>query len=80
MSLSWKQMGYTVILEQEPDNGEYIAVVPALPGCVTQGATRPEVMANIREAIELYIEDCIAAGDPVPTEAGKEFVELQVPG
>jgi len=73
-------MGYTVILEQEPDNGEYIAVVPALPGCVTQGATRPEVMANIREAIELYIEDCIAAGDPVPTEAGKEFVELQVPG
>jgi predicted RNase H-like HicB family nuclease len=72
-------MGYTVILEQEPD-GEYIALVPALPGCVTQGATRNEVMANIREAIELYIEDCVAAGDPVPTEAGKEFIELQVPG
>jgi predicted RNase H-like HicB family nuclease len=70
-------MGYTVILEQEPD-GEYIALVPALP--VTQGATRNEVMANIREAIELYIEDCVAAGDPVPTEAGKEFIELQVPG
>jgi predicted RNase H-like HicB family nuclease len=72
-------MGYTVILEQAPD-GEYIAVVPALPGCVTQGATRNEVMANIREAMELYIEDCVAAGDPVPTEAGKEFIELQVPG
>jgi len=74
-----KQTGYTVILEQEPD-GEYIALVPALPGCVTQGVTRLEVLANIREAIELYIEDCIAAGDPVPTEAGKEFIELQVPG
>jgi predicted RNase H-like HicB family nuclease len=72
-------MGYTVILEQESD-GEYIAVVPSLPGCVTQGATRNEVMANIREAIQLYIEDCVAAGDPVPTEAGKEFIELQVPG
>ncbi len=36
-------------------------------------------MANIREAVELYVEDCIAAGDPVPNEAGKEFVELQVP-
>jgi predicted RNase H-like HicB family nuclease len=72
-------MGYTVILEQEPD-GEYIALVPVLPGCGTQGATRNEVMANIREAIELYIEDCVAAGDPVPTEAGKEFIELQVPG
>jgi predicted RNase H-like HicB family nuclease len=72
-------MGYTVILEQEPD-GHYVALVPALPGCVSQGATRQEVMANIREAIELYVEDCIAAGDPVPNEAGKEFVELQVPG
>jgi predicted RNase H-like HicB family nuclease len=72
-------MGYTVILEQEPD-GEFVALVPALPGCVSQGATRQEVMANIREAIELYVEDCIAAGDPVPNEAGKEFAELQVPG
>jgi predicted RNase H-like HicB family nuclease len=36
-------------------------------------------MANIREAIELYVEDCVAAGDPVPNEAGQEFVELQVP-
>jgi predicted RNase H-like HicB family nuclease len=73
------KMGFTVILEQESD-GEYVAIVPALPVCVTQGETRPEVLANVREAIELYIEDCIAAGDPVPTEAGKEFIELQVPG
>lgn len=72
-------MGYTVILEKEPD-GEYVAVVPALPGCVSQGATRQEVMANVREAIELYIEDCIDAGDPIPNEAGKEFVEVNVPG
>jgi predicted RNase H-like HicB family nuclease len=72
-------MGYTVILEQEPD-GEYIALVPALPGCVTQGATRHEAIANIREAVELYIEDCLAAGDPVPSEVGKEFIEVQVPG
>ena len=72
-------MGYTVILEQEPD-GEFVALVPALPGCVSQGGTRQEAIANVREAIGLYIEDCIASGDPVPTEAGKEFVELQVPG
>jgi predicted RNase H-like HicB family nuclease len=31
---------------------------------------------NIREAIELYLDDCRDAGDPVPTEAGKEFVEV----
>jgi predicted RNase H-like HicB family nuclease len=72
-------MGYTVILEQEPD-GEYIAFIPALPGCVTQGATRHEAIANIREAVQLHIEDCLAAGDPVPSEVGKEFIEVQIPG
>ena len=32
---------------------------------------------NIREAIELYLEDCRDAGDPIPTEAGKEFIEVE---
>ena len=68
-------MRYTIILEQEPDGG-YVATVPALPGCVSQGDTRDEVRKNIREAADLYIEDCIAAGDPVPTEAGREYLEL----
>ncbi len=57
-------MSYTVVIEQEPDGG-YVAVVPALPGCVSQGDTKDAVVANIREAIELYIEDCIEAGDPL---------------
>jgi predicted RNase H-like HicB family nuclease len=68
-------MRYTIILEQEADGG-YVAIVPALPGCVSQGDSRDEVMRNIREAADLYIEDCIAAGDPIPSEAGKEFIEL----
>jgi len=51
-------MNYTVMLEQEPDGG-LIAIVPALPGCVTQGDSREETLANVREAIEVYIEDCI---------------------
>jgi predicted RNase H-like HicB family nuclease len=71
-------MGYTVILEREPDGG-YVAIVPALPGCVTQGDTRDEALANVREAIEVYIEDCLDAGDPVPTEVGREFIEVKVP-
>jgi predicted RNase H-like HicB family nuclease len=69
------KMRYTVILEQEEDGG-LVACVPALPGCVSQGDNRPEALRNIREAIELYVEDCREAGDPVPTEAGKEFVEV----
>ncbi len=69
-------MGYTVLLEQESDGG-FVASVPALAGCVSQGDTREEVLKNIREAIGLYIEDCIAAGDPVPNEAGKEYIEVE---
>jgi predicted RNase H-like HicB family nuclease len=70
-------MKYTVILEQESDGG-YVATVPALPGCVSQGDSREEALANIREAAELYIEDCVESGDPVPTESGREFIELSV--
>ena len=69
-------MRYTVVLEREEDGG-YVVSVPALPGCVSQGDTRNEALDNIREAIELYVEDCRAAGDPIPTEAGREFVEVE---
>ena len=69
-------MRYTVVLEEEADGG-YVASVPALPGCVGEGDTRAEALANIREAIALYIDDCREAGDPIPTEAGKEFVEVE---
>jgi predicted RNase H-like HicB family nuclease len=69
-------MRYTVVLEQEDDGG-FSASVPALPGCHSQGDTRADAMANIREAIELYVEALRDAGEPVPTEAGKEFVEIE---
>ncbi len=58
-------MRYTVILQRESDGG-YVAVVPSLPGCVSQGDTREEALKNIEEAAELYIEDVQAVGDPLP--------------
>jgi predicted RNase H-like HicB family nuclease len=69
-------MKYTVILERESDGG-YVVSVPVLPGCVSQGDTRDEALANIREAIDLYVEDCKLAGDPVPQEDSLEYVELK---
>jgi predicted RNase H-like HicB family nuclease len=68
-------MRYTVVLERESDGG-FVAKVPALPGCISDGDDRAGALTNIREAIELYVESCRAAGDPIPTEAGKEFVEV----
>ena len=68
---------YTIVLEQEADGG-YVVTVPVLPGCISEGNTREEALANIREAIELYIESCIENGDPVPEEAGREMVEVGI--
>ncbi len=38
------------------DEGGFTATVPSLPGCISEGDTRDEALANIREAIELYLE------------------------
>jgi len=69
-------MRFTVVLEQEPDEG-FVVSVPTLPGCVSQGDTREDALRNIREAIELYLEDCRESGDPIPSESGREFVEIE---
>jgi len=70
-------MRYTVLLVQEDDGG-FVAKVPALPGCVSQGDTRDEALTNIREAAELYVEDCLASGDSVPVEFGTDAIELKI--
>ncbi|MEM2123268.1 MAG: type II toxin-antitoxin system HicB family antitoxin [Candidatus Bathyarchaeia archaeon] len=44
------------IVIMEDETGGYLAFVPALPGCHTQGDTLEELMENVREAIELYLE------------------------
>jgi predicted RNase H-like HicB family nuclease len=44
-----------VLIEHDED-GFYVAEVPALPGCISQGDTREEPLANIREAIALYLK------------------------
>ena len=38
------------------DEGGYTVLVPSLPGCISEGDTKEEALANIREAIELYLE------------------------
>jgi predicted RNase H-like HicB family nuclease len=48
-------MKYRVLIEQD-EEGMFVAEVPALPGCISQGQTRPEVLENIQEAIEAYLE------------------------
>ena len=48
-------MKLRIVLEPSEDGG-YTAVVPALPGCLSEGESREEALANVQEAIELYLE------------------------
>ena len=54
-------MRYTVILEEGREGG-FVAICPALPGCVSQGNSRQEALGNIREAVEVYIEALLEDG------------------
>ena len=56
---------FKVILEPEPEGG-YSVFVPALPGCASQGETEEEALANIKEAIELYLWSLKDDGLPIP--------------
>lgn len=70
-------MKYRVTIEQDED-GIYVAEVPSLPGCITQGATRSEALDNVKEAIGLYLESLEAHGEPVPPPITEEIVEVAV--
>jgi predicted RNase H-like HicB family nuclease len=61
------------------ENGEWCASCPSLPGCHSQGETREEAIANIRDAIEAYIEALERDGLPVPAETEhREIITLDV--
>ena len=70
-------MKYTVLIRAGNESG-YVATVPALPGCVSQGQTRRQVLRNAKEAIEAYIQSLLEDGIPVPMEAGAEMVDVEV--
>lgn len=68
---------YKVVLELN-ESGGYTVYVPILPGCVSEGDTREEALANIKEAIELYIESLEEDGEPVPSEEDVEEAVVEV--
>ena len=65
-------MKIKVVLEPSEEGG-YTIYVPSLPGCISQGETKEEALANIKEAIELYLEPL---EDDEPLEQKGEVLEL----
>ncbi len=75
MGVRIQVMKYRVYMEQDED-GVFVATCPSLPGCVSQGQSRTEAAANIREAIEGYIKSLRKHGDPVPPSIMEEIIEV----
>ena len=63
--------GFRAIFEPE-ESGGYTVTVPLLPGCVSEGDTKEEALANIKEAIELHTESLQSDGEPIPAEEAIE--------
>lgn len=61
-----KAQDFKVFLEPDVAYGGYVVVCPSLPGCYSQGKTVSEALANIREAIELCLEDMEGRGEEIP--------------
>lgn len=59
---------YTVVLDPWPEGGGYTVLVPALPGCVTQGRTKKEALERVQEAIRAHVQGLAADGLSIPTE------------
>jgi predicted RNase H-like HicB family nuclease len=67
-------MTFRVVLEHDPETGDYSAVCPELPGCASAGETEEEARVNIREAIELYL----APGSDLELPENAKLVEVTV--
>ncbi|MBL8147216.1 MAG: type II toxin-antitoxin system HicB family antitoxin [Anaerolineae bacterium] len=55
------------VLLYTDEDGNWIAEVPSLPGCVSNGRTRDEALERVKEGIALYVEALVEAGLPVPS-------------
>jgi len=68
-------MKFRTIIEQDED-GNYVVQCPALPGCISEGKTREEALANIKDAIEGYVASLKKHNEPIPPPIEEETVEV----
>ena len=70
-------MKFRVLIETDED-GVFIANVPSLPGCISQGPTRAAALDNAKEAIEAYLESLEKHGEPIPPSIEEAIIEVAV--
>ena len=68
-------MRYRILIEPDED-GVFVAECPSLPGCISQGNSRKEVLENIQDAIKGYLESLRKHDEPIPPSIEEEIVEI----
>lgn len=68
-----KILNYTVVFEPDEISGGYNIVVPALPGCFTQGDTLEEAKENAIDAIQCHLGGLLKDGEKIP-ESKEDFI------
>lgn len=64
-------MKYRVVVEPDFESGGFVVSCPGLPGCHSQGETYEEALANIREAIQAYLESLKKHNQSLPSSVGR---------
>lgn len=67
---------FTAYLEWDPDTKLYVGFVPGIPGAHTQGKSLDELRANLKEVIELCLEEYRASGEEPPRFIGLQQIEV----
>ena len=73
MAFKTKLFRYTVMLEADPTGG-FVATVPSLPGCVTQGDSIDDTLIQTKDAIISYLAVLREDGDPIPEESNERTI------
>ena len=73
-----KEVLNLLVLFERDEDGWEVASCPTLPGCHSQGRTRDEALANIREAIRGYLASMREHGDPLPSSSEYQVLEVAV--
>ena len=68
---------FTIVIERDED-GRYVAICPALPGCYTEGESEEEARGLIEDAIRLHIESRRARNEPINKEVSSGRIRIAV--
>ena len=77
MKKALKIYEFSTVIEKD-SSGYYFAYVPSLQGCYTQGKTLEETFSNIREVIQLHIEDRTRQSEFIPTRKPISITSIEV--